>query len=64
VPAAIIRKLHLEVVTALALPDLRAKLADLGLDGIGNSPDQFATVIKLGIPKWAKVIKDAGITAD
>jgi tripartite-type tricarboxylate transporter receptor subunit TctC len=64
VPAAIIRKLHLEVVTALALPDLRAKLADLGLDGIGNSPDQFAAVIKLGIPKWAKVIKDAGITAD
>jgi tripartite-type tricarboxylate transporter receptor subunit TctC len=60
-PAAIIRALHLETVKALALPDLRAKLANLGLEGIGNAPDEFAAVIKSEIPKWAKVIKDAGI---
>jgi len=59
-PAAIIRALHLETVKALALPDLRAKLANLGLEGIGNAPDEFAAVIKSEIPKWAKVIKDAG----
>jgi tripartite-type tricarboxylate transporter receptor subunit TctC len=63
-PVAIIRALHLETVKALALPDLRAKLADLGLEGIGNSPDEFATAIKSEIPKWAKVIKDAGIKPD
>lgn len=62
--AAIVGKLHLETVKALALPDLRAKLADLGMEGIGNSPDEFATVIKLEIPKWAKVVKEAGIKAD
>jgi tripartite-type tricarboxylate transporter receptor subunit TctC len=60
----IIRKLHLETVKALALPDLRAKLAELGLEGIGNSPDEFAAVIKSEIPKWAKVIKDSGIKPD
>ena len=64
IPAAIVRKLHLETVKALALPDLRAKLSSLGVEGIGNSPDEFAAVIKSGIPKWAKVIKDAGIKAD
>ena len=53
-----------ETVKALALPDLRAKLADLGTEGIGNSPDEFAAVIKSGIPRWAKVIKEAGIKAD
>ncbi len=63
-PATIVRKLHLETVKALALPDLRTKLGDLGLDGIGNSPDEFAAVIKSEIPKWAKVIKDSGIKAD
>ena len=63
-PATIVRKLHLETVKALALPDLRAKLADLGLEGIGNSPDEFAAVIKSEIPKWAKVIKEAGIKPD
>jgi tripartite-type tricarboxylate transporter receptor subunit TctC len=63
-PAAIVRALHLETVKALALPDLRAKLADLGLEGIGNSPEEFAAVIKSEIPKWAKVIKDGGIKPD
>ena len=63
-PSAIIRKLHLETVKALALPDLRAKLADLGIEEIGNSPDAFAAVIKSEIPKWAKVIKEAGIKPD
>jgi tripartite-type tricarboxylate transporter receptor subunit TctC len=38
-PATIVRKLHLETVRALALPDVRAKLADLGFEIIGNSPD-------------------------
>jgi len=63
-PTMIVRKLHLETVKALALPDLRAKLADLGLEGIGNSPDEFAAVIKSEIPKWAKVIKESGIKPD
>ena len=64
VPVMIVRKLHLETVKALALPDLRAKLADLGLEGIGNSPDEFAAAIKSEISKWAKVIKEAGIKPD
>jgi len=63
-PAAIVRKLHLETVKALALPDLRAKLADLGLEGIGNSPDEFAAAIKSEIPRWARVIKESGIKPD
>jgi tripartite-type tricarboxylate transporter receptor subunit TctC len=63
-PATTVRKLHLETVKVLALPDLRAKLAELGIEGIGNSPDEFAAVIKSEIPKWAKVIKESGIKPD
>lgn len=63
-PATIVGRLHLETVKALALPDVRAKLADLGMEGIGNSPDEFAAVIKSGIQKWAKVIKESGIKPD
>ena len=63
-PSPIIRKLHLETVKALAVPDVRAKFADLGMEGIGNSPDEFAAVIKSEIPKWAKVIKESGIRPD
>jgi len=63
-PATIVAKVHLETVKALALADLRAKLADLGLEVIGNSPDEFAAVIKSEIPKWAKVIRESRIKPD
>jgi len=63
-PATIARKLHLETVKALAQADVRAKFAALGVEGIGNSPDEFAAVIRSEIPKWAKVIKESGIKPD
>ncbi len=63
-PPVIVRKLHLETVKTLALTDIRTKFFDLGFEVIGGTPDAFAGVIKSEIPKWAKVIKDAGIRAD
>lgn len=63
-PASIVRRLHLETVNALARADVRAKLADQGFEIIGNSPDEFAAVIKSEFPKWAKLIKESGIKPD
>ena len=60
-PPAIVNKLHAAVVKALALPDVRERLATMGADGIGNTPQQFTAFIKSEIAKWAKVVKDAGI---
>ena len=58
------RSLHGETVKILAHADLRARLGDFGLESIGNSPDEFAAVIKFEVPKWAKVIKEAGINSE
>ena len=60
-PGAIVSKLHGEAVRALALADVRAKFDNLGVEALGNSPGEFAAVIKSGIPKWAKIIKASGI---
>jgi tripartite-type tricarboxylate transporter receptor subunit TctC len=60
-PKDIIVKLHDETVKALATPEIRAKFAELGTEPVGNTPDEFAAVIKKEIPEWAKVIKEAGI---
>jgi tripartite-type tricarboxylate transporter receptor subunit TctC len=51
-------------VKLLSLRDLRTKLADQGLEGIGNSPAEFAAVIRSELPKWAKVIKASGIKVE
>ncbi len=62
-PAAIVERLHRDTVRVLALPDIRKKFDDLGLDIVGSAPAEFAALIKSEIPQWAKVIKEAGIKA-
>ena len=62
-PAAIAAKVRQESLKVLAQPDMKAKFAQMGLDTVGNAPDELAAVIKSDISKWAKVIKDANITA-
>src|SRR5262245_5848193 len=62
-PPAIIAVLHREIGQGLTQPDAAQKLAELGFDAIVSTPDEFATRIKLEIPKWAKVIEAAHIKA-
>jgi tripartite-type tricarboxylate transporter receptor subunit TctC len=62
-PPTVIDKLHRETVRVLALPQVQASLRTLGLDIIGNSPEEFANVIKAETPQWATVIRSAGIRA-
>jgi tripartite-type tricarboxylate transporter receptor subunit TctC len=60
-PQDVVDKLHDETVKTLAMPDVRKRLDELGLEVVGNTPAEFAAVIKKEIPEWAKVIKDADI---
>jgi tripartite-type tricarboxylate transporter receptor subunit TctC len=63
-PSAVVRRLHGEVLNALARPDVRTRLADIGFEVTGSSPEEFAAAIRSETPKWAKLIKDAGIKPD
>jgi tripartite-type tricarboxylate transporter receptor subunit TctC len=62
-PATIVNKLHQDTMKVLAQPEVRASFTKLGLDPVGSTPGELATIIKSDIAKWTKVIKDAGITA-
>jgi len=48
----------------IALPDVRARFAGLGMEPVGNSEQELARVIQSGLVKWAKVIKAAGVKAE
>jgi tripartite-type tricarboxylate transporter receptor subunit TctC len=63
-PKEVVQRLNAEVVKILAMPDMRERLAGLGLDPVGNTPDEFAAFQKGEIAKWAKVVKEAKISAD
>ena len=63
-PKPIIDKLHAEIVRILQTPEVKEKLAALGADVIGNTPQEFAKVIASEIPKYRKLVKESGATAN
>ena len=63
-PKEILDKLHGETVKTLAMPEVRKKFDELGLEPVGNMPAEFAALTKKETLEWAKVIKEAGIKAD
>jgi tripartite-type tricarboxylate transporter receptor subunit TctC len=63
-PAAIVTRLHAELVKGLRSRDIGDRLAAEGTDAGGNSPAEFGAYIKREIAKWAKVVKDAGIKTE
>ena len=60
-PKPVIDKLALETQRILKLPDVAERVAGLGAEAAGGTPEQFAGHIKTEIAKWAKVIKDANV---
>lgn len=60
-PAAVVDRLHKETVRALAFPDVKERLARMGSEIVGSSPDEARTFIRAELEKWAKTVKAAGI---
>jgi tripartite-type tricarboxylate transporter receptor subunit TctC len=62
-PKPILDRLYRETSKVMAMPEVRSKLESLGLQLVGNAPDEFAGLIAAETAGWAKIIKDAGIAA-
>ncbi len=62
-PGDILLKLNGAARQALAAPETRQRLADLGMTTGTSSPQELDAYIRSEIAKWSKVIKDAGIQA-
>jgi tripartite-type tricarboxylate transporter receptor subunit TctC len=63
-PAEIIEKLNKETRAGLAVPAMRARLADLGGAVLTGSPAEFNKLIADETEKWGKVIRAANIKPD
>ncbi|HEY9446055.1 MAG TPA: tripartite tricarboxylate transporter substrate binding protein [Burkholderiales bacterium] len=60
-PKAVIAKLAAETQRILKLPDVHQRIASLGAEVVGSSPEDFDAFIEREMAKWAKVIKDAHV---
>jgi len=63
-PAAIIDRLHGEIVHVLALSEVRERIAGLGAEPVGNSPSEFAAMQRAEAARWMRIAKEANIHAD
>jgi tripartite-type tricarboxylate transporter receptor subunit TctC len=63
-PRAIVEKLSAETQRILKLPDIHERIASLGATPVGGTAQEFAAFIAAEFAKWAKVIKEAGVTLE
>jgi len=59
-PAPLVKRLHGELVRALALPDVRERIAADGAEAVGSAPSEFREFMAADLAKWAKLIKESG----
>lgn len=60
----LVAKVHSDLVRILKLPDVQERFKGEGGDIVANTPEEFAAFIRRDVPKWSKVVKDAGVKVD
>ena len=63
-PKPIVQRLNAEIAKALKMPDVVARLDELGMNPSAGTPEQLGDYQKAEVAKWAKVVKAANIKPD
>jgi tripartite-type tricarboxylate transporter receptor subunit TctC len=61
VPAEVVEKINAGLKEVLAMPDIKARLLELGIEAKHSTPQEIQDRLKNDIAKWSKVIEQAGI---
>ena len=64
VSPAIVDKVNAALVKALATPELKARLGELGVEALSSTHEQFGDFMAKETAKYAKLIKDANIKVE
>ena len=63
-PPEVVRKLSGELMRIIRLPDVQARLGELGLQPGGNTPEEFAAAMRRDYEIWGRVIRAGKITLE
>jgi tripartite-type tricarboxylate transporter receptor subunit TctC len=63
-PRESVERLSAASQKAVGSEDLKQRMLSQGLEPVGNTSEQFARLIKLELPKWAKVVQASGAKVD
>ncbi len=59
-PRTIITRLYVELVRTVGLPEVRRQLATMGMEPLGNTPEQCAEALDADVQRWAEVVRAMG----
>jgi len=63
-PLDAVARVHAAAVKALATPQVRERFASLGVQPVGDTPEQFGALIREDLARWSRVIKSAGVKVE
>ena len=63
-PRPVLERLEAETRAIVASPEMKKRLAELGVQGVGSSAQEFSAFLKAETTKWAEVIRTSGIRMD
>ena len=63
-PAPIVARLQQAVAAAVAVPEVREKLATLGAEPVADTPEEFALFCAREYDRWGRLVRDARVTLD
>jgi tripartite-type tricarboxylate transporter receptor subunit TctC len=63
-PKPLVDKYSAAIKAAVTVPEVSAKLANLNMEAVGSTPEEFAAIVKRDRDKWGAVVKASGFTAE
>jgi tripartite-type tricarboxylate transporter receptor subunit TctC len=57
-PAEIISRVHVETAKALALPEVKERLAQAALQAVGSTPKEFEALIRADLERWSAIARE------
>jgi len=63
-PPAIVQKLAAELASAARHPDTVKRFAQLGIDAVGSTPQEYAAVIRASVQRYGEVVRVSGVKAE
>jgi tripartite-type tricarboxylate transporter receptor subunit TctC len=63
-PLDVVSRLNTETLRILRLPEVRERFQAMGIEIVGNSPEQFTAFMRAETAKWGKIVKDSGAKID
>jgi tripartite-type tricarboxylate transporter receptor subunit TctC len=63
-PRATVHKIQTDTARVLAMPDIKKRIEELGMEIVASKPEQFDAFIQSEMKKWGRVVSEAKIEAN